>query len=105
MQEKNTFCIMLLMYYICGMISKTINETLSKLSLKEGGLLMYLMYLSETNIKIVKSELYILLNEKKNSIDSAFKKLQEKGHVKSKKITDEKGRFVDWQHSVSLNNN
>lgn len=70
-----------------------------KLSLADKGLIVYLLSLPSDWV-LNKSNLHTLLNEKKGTVDSSFKNLQDLGHIVSAKIIDEKGRFKGWNHVV-----
>ena len=69
------------------------------LSLKAKGLLVHLLSLPSDWV-LYKANLYNSINEKKGTIDSAFRELQEKGFVISVKVVDNLGRFVGWNHVV-----
>lgn len=69
------------------------------LSLKAKGLLIHLLSLPSDWV-IYRGNLYNAIGDKKGSIDSAFKELQERGFILSVKVIDEKGRFVGWNHVV-----
>jgi len=69
------------------------------LSLKAKGLLVHLLSLP-TDWVLYKANLYNSINEKKGTIDSAFRELQLKGFVISVKVVDNLGRFVGWNHVV-----
>lgn len=69
------------------------------LSLKAKGLLLHLLSLPSDWV-LYKANLYNSINEKKGSIDSAFKELQDKGFILSVKVCDALGRFVGWNHVV-----
>jgi hypothetical protein len=69
------------------------------LSLKSKGLLVHLLSLPSDWV-IYRGNLYKSIGDKKGSIDSAFKELQERGFILSVKVIDEKGRFVGWNHVV-----
>jgi hypothetical protein len=70
-----------------------------ELSLKAKGLLLHLLSLPSDWV-LYKANLYNSINEKKGSIDSAFKELQDKGFILSVKVCDALGRFVGWNHVV-----
>jgi hypothetical protein len=70
-----------------------------ELSLKAKGLLLHLLSLPSDWV-LYKANLYNSINEKKGSIDSAFKELQDKGFILSVKVCDTLGRFVGWNHVV-----
>jgi len=70
-----------------------------ELSLSDKGLIVYLLSLPSDWV-INKSNLHTLLNEKKGTVDSSFKNLQNLGYIISAKIIDEKGRFKGWNHVV-----
>lgn len=69
------------------------------ISLKAKGLLVHLLSLPSDWV-LYKSNLYNSINEKKGTIDSAFKELQDKGFILSVKVVDNLGRFVGWNHVV-----
>jgi hypothetical protein len=69
------------------------------ISLKAKGLLLHLLSLPADWV-LYKANLYNSINEKKGSIDSAFKELQDKGFILSVKVCDTLGRFVGWNHVV-----
>ena len=69
------------------------------LSLKAKGLLVHLLSLPSDWV-LYKANLYNSINEKKGTIDSAFKELQDKGFILSVKVVDNLGRFVGWNHVV-----
>jgi hypothetical protein len=88
--------------------SKTANEYVtitnkiargSELSLKAKGLLLHLLSLPHDWV-LYKANLYSTIKDKKGSIDSAFKELQDKGFILSVKVCDALGRFVGWNHVV-----
>lgn len=72
------------------------------LSLEEKGMLSYLLGLPSDWI-IYKKDLYNKLSDKEGTIDRVFKSLQEKGYIISKKVCDNKGHFVGWNHVVFNN--
>lgn len=69
------------------------------LSLKAKGLLVHLLSLPSDWV-LYKANLYNSINEKKGTIDAAFRELQLKGFVISVKVVDNLGRFVGWNHVV-----
>ena len=69
------------------------------LTLKAKGLLIHLLSLPSDWV-LYKANLYNSINEKKGTIDAAFKELQDKGFVISVKVVDSIGRFVGWNHVV-----
>lgn len=69
------------------------------ISLKAKGLLVHLLSLPSDWV-LYKANLYNSINEKKGTIDSAFKELQDKGFILSVKVVDNLGRFVGWNHVV-----
>lgn len=69
------------------------------LTLKGKGLLIHLLSLPSDWV-LYKANLYNSINEKKGTIDAAFKELQDKGFVISVKVVDSLGRFVGWNHVV-----
>lgn len=69
------------------------------ISLKAKGLLVHLLSLPSDWV-LYKANLYNSVNEKKGTIDAAFKELQDKGFILSVKVVDNLGRFVGWNHVV-----
>lgn len=70
-----------------------------ELTLEQKGLMAFLLSLPKDWV-VYKDNLSDLLNEKKNKVDLAFKGLQKCGHIKSYKVTNEKGHFKGWNHVV-----
>lgn len=71
----------------------------NELSLKAKGLLIHLLSLPHDWV-IYRGNLYNTINDKKGSIDTAFRELQDKGFILSVKVIDDKGRFKGWNHVV-----
>lgn len=85
---------------IVGFIAVANDLVRSKdLTLQEKSLLIFILSHPE-NFSINKQYLYNSLPDSKGTIDSSFKKLQDKGYIHSKKIIGEGGKFIGWQHEV-----
>lgn len=69
------------------------------LSFGEKGLLFYLLSLPDDWV-LYKSNLHVITNEKKGTVDTLFRGLQSKGYILSAKVMDEKGQFKGWNHMV-----
>lgn len=70
-----------------------------ELTFGEKGFLFYLLSLPDDWV-LYKSNLHSITNEKKGTIDTLFRGLQEKGYIVSTKVIDEKGHFKGWNHIV-----
>jgi hypothetical protein len=85
---------------IGGFISVANNLIRSNdLTLQEKSLLIFILSHPE-NFAINKQYLYNSLPDSKGSIDTAFKKLSDKGYIHSHKIINEFGRFTGWYHEI-----
>ncbi len=72
----------------------------TSLTLAEKGLLVYFLSLP-VDWKIQKENLHVQLNEKKGTVDTAFRGLRSKGYIVSEKvISTDTGRFTGWSHTV-----
>jgi hypothetical protein len=70
------------------------------LTMAEKGFLSYLLSLPSDWV-IYKHNLYKTLPDKKGTIDTLFKSLQEKGYINSYRIVNiESGKFIGWNHIV-----
>jgi len=70
-----------------------------ELTFGEKGFLFYLLSLPDDWV-LYKSNLHSITNEKKGTIDTLFRGLQDKGYIVSTKVIDEKGHFKGWNHIV-----
>lgn len=71
-----------------------------ELTLLEKGMLSYLLSLP-SDWKVYKTSLVNLLPDSKITIDKAFKGLQQKGYIHSRKAKNDKGSFKGWNHYIS----
>lgn len=69
------------------------------LTLQEKSLLIFILSHPE-NFAINKQYLYNSLPDSKGNIDTAYKNLQDKGFIHSKKLIGDGGKFIGWQHEV-----
>lgn len=80
-------------------VTLTNDVARGNLSLKAKGLLVHLLSLP-CDWVLYKANLYNTINEKKGTIDAAFRELQKEKFILSVKVIDNKGRFIGWNHVV-----
>ena len=71
----------------------------TKISLVAKGLLFYLLTNAE-EWNVYKTKIHVIVNEKKGTVDRAFKELQNIGYIHSVKTKNENNQFTGWTHYI-----